>query len=84
MSMLYSKLVEKQEQEEMEKLNQIRGEIKKIEWGSQIRSYVFQPYTMVKDHRTNYETSDINAVMNGDIQQFINTYLIKSNKVVEG
>lgn len=84
MSMLYSKLVEKQEQEEMEKLNQIRGEIKKIEWGSQIRSYVFQPYTMVKDHRTNHETSDINAVMNGDIQQFINTYLIKSNKVVEG
>ena len=84
MSMLYSKLVEKQEQEEMEKLNAIRGEIKKIEWGSQIRSYVFQPYTMVKDHRTNYETSDINAVMNGDIQQFINTYLIKSNKVVEG
>ena len=84
MSMLYSKLVEKQEQEEMEKLNQIRGEIKKIEWGSQIRSYVFQPYTMVKDHRTNYETSDINAVMNGDIQQFINTYLIKSNKVTEG
>ena len=84
MSMLYSKLVEKQEQDEMEKLNQIRGEIKKIEWGSQIRSYVFQPYTMVKDHRTNYETSDINAVMNGDIQQFINTYLIKSNKVTEG
>lgn len=84
MSMLYSKLVEKQEQEEMEKLNQIRGEIKKIEWGSQIRSYVFQPYTMVKDHRTNYETSDINAVMNGDIQQFINIYLIKSNKVTEG
>lgn len=83
MSMLYSKLVEKQEQEEMEKLNAIRGEIKKIEWGSQIRSYVFQPYTMVKDHRTNYETSDINAVMNGDIQQFINTYLIKSNKVTE-
>ena len=84
MSMLYSKLVERQEQEEMEKLNAIRGEIKKTEWGSQIRSYVFQPYTMVKDHRTNYETSDINAVMNGDIQQFINTYLIKSNKVVEG
>lgn len=83
MSMLLSKLVEKQEQEEMEKLNAIRGEIKKIEWGSQIRSYVFQPYTMVKDHRTNYETSDINTVMNGDIQPFINTYLIKSNKVTE-
>lgn len=83
MSMLYSKLVERQEQEEMERLASIRGEIKKIEWGSQIRSYVFQPYTMVKDHRTNFETSDINAVMNGDIQEFINTYLIKSNKVIE-
>lgn len=83
MSMLYSKLVERQEQEEMERLASIRGEIKKIEWGSQIRSYVFQPYTMVKDHRTNFETSDINSVMNGDIQEFINTYLIKSNKVVE-
>lgn len=83
MSMLYSKLVERQEQEEMERLASIRGEIKKIEWGSQIRSYVFQPYTMVKDHRTNFETSDINAVMNGDIQEFINTYLIKSNKIVE-
>ncbi len=79
MSMLYSKLVEKQEQEEMEKLASIRGEIKKIEWGSQIRSYVFQPYTMVKDHRTNFDTSDITSVMNGDIMEFINVYLKKSN-----
>ena len=75
MNMLYSKLVEKQEREEMEKLASIRGEIKKIEWGSQIRSYVFQPYTMVKDHRTNFETSDITAVMNGDLSEFINVYL---------
>lgn len=78
MKMLRSKLIEKKEAEELEKLSQIRGEIKKIEWGSQIRSYVFHPYTMVKDHRTNFETADINAVMNGDIMDFINDYLKKS------
>ena len=83
MKMLYSRLAEKQEAEEMEKLSEIRGEIKKIEWGSQIRSYVFCPYTMVKDHRTNFETSDIDRVMNGDIQPFINDYLIKSNSKSE-
>lgn len=77
MHMLYGKLAEIQEREEMEKLASIRGEIKKIEWGSQIRSYVFQPYTMVKDHRTNFETSNINAVMDGDIQDFIVEYLSK-------
>lgn len=79
MKMLYSKLVEKQELEEMEKLASIRGDVKKIEWGSQIRSYVFCPYTMVKDHRTNFETSDVQAVMNGDIQEFINEYLKRTN-----
>ncbi len=79
MKMLYSKLVEKQELEEMEKLASIRGDVKKIEWGSQIRSYVFCPYTMVKDHRTNYETSDVQAVMNGDIQGFINEYLKRTS-----
>ncbi|MBQ7885197.1 MAG: peptide chain release factor 2 [Clostridia bacterium] len=78
MKMLYSKLAQKAEEEELEKLNNIRGEIKKIEWGSQIRSYVFQPYTMVKDHRTNFENTDIQSVMNGNLQQFINDYLIKS------
>ena len=78
MKMLYSKLAQKAEEEEMEKLNNIRGEIKKIEWGSQIRSYVFQPYTLVKDHRTNFENSDIQRVMDGDLQPFINDYLIKS------
>lgn len=77
MKMLRSKLVELKEAEEMEKLSQIRGEIKKIEWGSQIRSYVFQPYCLVKDHRTNFETSDIQGVMNGDIMPFINDYLKK-------
>lgn len=79
MKMLYSKLVEKQEAEEMEKLASIKGEIKKIEWGSQIRSYVFCPYTLVKDHRTGYETSNVQAVMDGDIQPFINDYLRKSS-----
>lgn len=83
MKMLYSKLVEKQELEEMEKLASIRGDVKKIEWGSQIRSYVFCPYTLVKDHRTGYETSDVEGVMNGDIQDFINEYL-KRTSVKQG
>lgn len=83
MKMLYSKLVEKQELEEQEKLASIRGDVKKIEWGSQIRSYVFCPYTLVKDHRTGYETSDVEGVMNGDIQDFINEYL-KRTSVKQG
>ncbi len=78
MKMLISKLLEKREAERLERDNDIKGEIKKIEWGSQIRSYVFCPYTMVKDHRTGYETGDVNAVMDGDIQGFINDYLKKS------
>ena len=78
MKMLYSKLAQIKEQEELAKLNNLRGELKKIEWGSQIRSYVFQPYTMVKDHRTNFENTDITAVMNGDIKPFINEYLKKA------
>ena len=61
----------------MERLAAIRGEIKKIEWGSQIRSYVFCPYTLVKDHRTGYEDSNIQSVMDGNIQEFINEYLKK-------
>ena len=75
MKMLYGKLAEKQEQEEMEKLLSIRGDIKKIEWGSQIRSYVFHPYNLVKDHRTNFENTNIQAVMDGDLQPFIVEYL---------
>ena len=78
MKMLISKLLEKREAERMERDNDIKGEIKKIEWGSQIRSYVFCPYTMVKDHRTGYETGDVNSVMDGNIQGFINDYLKKS------
>ena len=62
----------------MEKEQNIKGEIKKIEWGSQIRSYVFCPYTLVKDHRTGCESGNISAVMDGDIEQFIVDYLKKS------
>lgn len=78
MKMLLGKLVELRERELEEKANAIKGEMKKIEWGSQIRSYVFQPYTMVKDHRTGYEKPDVQAVMDGDISEFIFDYLRKS------
>jgi peptide chain release factor 2 len=78
MRMLISKLAEKREAERMERDQSIKGEIKKIEWGSQIRSYVFCPYTLVKDHRTGFETADVDGVMNGNIQGFINDYLKKS------
>ena len=78
MRMLISKLIEKREAERMEQDQEIKGEIKKIEWGSQIRSYVFCPYTLVKDHRTGFEITDVNSVMNGNIQGFINDYLKKS------
>lgn len=77
-TMLKSKLAELKEREAAEKAAGIKGEIKKIEWGSQIRSYVFQPYTLVKDHRTGYENSDIQSVMDGDIEGFIIDYLKKS------
>lgn len=79
MKMLIAKLAELKEQQEQKMMSDIQGQLKKIEWGSQIRSYVFHPYTMVKDHRTNYETTNVSAVMDGDLQEFINTYLIKSN-----
>ena len=78
MTMLKSKLVELKEREAAEKAASIKGDLKKIEWGSQIRSYVFQPYTLVKDHRTGYENSDIQSVMDGDIEGFIIDYLKKS------
>ncbi len=77
MRMLKSKLAEKREEERMAHLAEIKGDQKKIEWGSQIRSYVFCPYTMVKDHRTGVETGNINAVMDGDIDEFIKSCLIQ-------
>jgi len=75
MQMLRSKLIEKREREREEEAASISGQLKKIEWGSQIRSYVFCPYTMVKDHRTNFETGNIQGVMDGDLEGFINEYL---------
>jgi peptide chain release factor 2 len=75
--MLRARLAEVKERERQEQMGDIKGELKKIEWGSQIRSYVFQPYTMVKDHRTGYEMGDIDAVMDGDIEGFVTAYLQK-------
>ena len=75
MKMLMSKLVEIKEREHLEKVSDIKGEQLKIEWGSQIRSYVFMPYTLAKDTRTGYESGNIQAVMDGDIDGFINAYL---------
>ena len=75
MQMLKAKLYMLKQEENAQKLSGIRGEVKEIGWGNQIRSYVFQPYTMVKDHRTNYETGNVDAVMDGDLDPFINAYL---------
>ena len=75
MKMLASKLMEIKEREHLDKISDIKGVQKEIGWGSQIRSYVFMPYTLAKDHRTNYEMGNINAVMDGDIDGFINAYL---------
>ena len=74
---LKGKLLKLKLQEKEKNLEEIRGDLKKIEWGSQIRSYVFCPYTLVKDHRTGYETSDVLGVMDGDIKPFILDYLKK-------
>ena len=75
MKMLRSRLLELREREKEERMADIKGEMKKIEWGSQIRSYVFQPYTMVKDHRTGFESGNIDDVMNGNLEGFITAYL---------
>ena len=75
MRMLRSKLMEIKEREHFEKISDIKGVQQKIEWGSQIRSYVFMPYTLAKDTRTGYEMTNINAVMDGDLDGFINAYL---------
>ncbi len=74
---LRAKLAELREQQRQEQMGDIKGELKKIEWGSQIRSYVFQPYTMVKDHRTGYEMGDIGSVMDGKLEGFVTSYLQK-------
>lgn len=75
MQMLKAKLYMLKQEENAEKLSDIRGDVKEIGWGNQIRSYVMQPYTMVKDHRTNEESGNVDAVMDGAIDPFINAYL---------
>ena len=85
MQMLKAKLYMLKQEENAQKLSGIRGEVKEIGWGNQIRSYVFQPYTMVKDHRNDYETGNVSAVMDGGLDGFINAYLkwISSGKAEE-
>jgi len=77
MRMLRSRLMEIKERQHLDKIEDIKGEQMKIEWGSQIRSYVFMPYTLVKDNRTGFENGNINAVMDGELDGFINAYLAK-------
>ena len=81
MKMLKSKLLELKEREQKDKIEDLKGVQKDIAWGSQIRSYVFCPYTMVKDHRTNYEVGNVEAVMNGELNSFMESYLKWSKKV---
>ena len=80
LKMLKSKLLEIKEREHLEKIDDIKGVQKEIAWGSQIRSYVFMPYTLAKDHRTGFESGNINAVMDGDLDGFINAYLKAASK----
>lgn len=75
MKMLKSKLLDLKEKEHKEQISELKGEQRDIAWGSQIRSYVFCPYTLVKDHRTNYETGNVSAVMDGEINGFLESYL---------
>ncbi len=86
MRMLKSKLIEIKEREHLEKIEDIKGVQKEIAWGSQIRSYVFMPYTLAKDHRTGFENGNINSVMDGDLDGFINAYLKASslNELAKG
>ncbi|MBP3462808.1 MAG: peptide chain release factor 2, partial [Tyzzerella sp.] len=80
MQMLKAKLYLLKEQEQADKVSDIRGEIKEIGFGNQIRSYVMQPYTLVKDHRTNAEIGNVASVLDGNIDLFINAYLKGQNK----
>ena len=79
MAMLKAKLIELKERAHKEKIEDLTGELKDMGWGSQIRSYVFHPYSMVKDHRTNVETANVNAVMDGEIDMFINSFLVSNS-----
>ncbi len=83
MAMLKGKLMQKLQEEEKERVDELKGGYKEAAWGNQIRSYVFQPYTMVKDHRTDAETSQIDKVMDGNIDLFIDAYLLQSSDLKE-
>ena len=80
MKMLAAKLYQIKEREHLDKISDIKGVQNAIAWGSQIRSYVFMPYTLVKDHRTGFENGNVNGVMDGDLDGFINAYLKMSSK----
>ena len=80
MKMLKSKLFEIKEREHLDKIESIKGDMKDIAWGSQIRSYVFHPYSMAKDHRTNFEVGNVQAVMDGELDGFINAFLNSKTK----
>ena len=80
MKMLKSKLMKIKEQEHLDKIDDIKGNQMEIGWGSQIRSYVFMPYTLVKDHRSGFEMGNVNAVMDGDLDGFINAYLVMKSR----
>ena len=84
MQMLKVKLKLLKEQEQAEKVSDIRGEVKEIGFGNHIRSYVMQPYTMVKDHRTNVENSNVTSVLDGNIDLFMNAYLKKTMGSAQG
>jgi len=75
MKMLKSKLLALEEEKQKEKMNKLKGKQMDIAWGSQIRSYIFCPYTLVKDHRTNYEVGNVDSVMDGDLNGFMQEYL---------
>ncbi|MGE5436864.1 MAG: peptide chain release factor-like protein, partial [Syntrophothermus sp.] len=77
MKLLKSKLYQIEKEKQEAELDEVEKSKMKIEWGSQIRSYVFHPYNMVKDHRTNEETSDVQGVMDGNINRFIKAFLLK-------
>jgi peptide chain release factor 2 len=78
MTMLRSKLAERQERERLEEIARERGEAQDVNFGSQIRSYVLHPYTMVKDHRTDFEMGDANRVLDGDLDGFVRSYLLQA------
>ena len=80
MKILRARLYEVRQEEHEEEMEKLQGEKRVIAWGSQIRSYVLHPYQMVKDHRTNYETSNVTAVLDGDLDEFIRRYLLKRDE----